>query len=677
MPALISRKNRSARIAAASACIMLFGTLSACGGDKGLTGAIAVPGGVSAFSGDGQSATAGTVLSQALQVKVTTASGAGVKGATVNFAITSGSASLSATSVLTDSTGIARTMVTLGAAAGTVIVDATVPGTALSTRFTVTSTAGPIACTSPVTMEVGAATVVSGTSVCLTSTSSAEYALIPFNSSTTSTQLTISVQTAGITTVSADAPAANTASIVSPRDFGMSDARASAAGRQAFEVGLRQRERSALTSRFPGARTWYASRNPKTGARFNVIPATAQVGDLVTLNSNGIEACTKPDLRGARVMAVGRKAIVVADTLNPADGYTQAEFQSIATTFDDVVDATDTKAFGEPSDLDGNGHVVLYFTSAVNALTPKDASYYIGGFFYARDLFPTVATAGIGACAASNVAEMFYLLVPDPTGAFNGNVRTKKFITDKTIATVAHEYEHLINASRRLYVSTTATDFEVPWLDEGLAHMAEELLFYTRSGLSPKTNIDATLLRTNQSYVDLFNADAISNFGRLGSFISNPSVNSPYAANDSLATRGASWSFLRYAIDQQNGTQESLLYQIVNSDGTGLTNLRTVFGNDLTQLYRDWATSLLLDDVSGAAARYQMKSWNLSSIFKAIGTAQTYPISTQALISGTAKSVPIVGGGSAYLKFGVSAGATGALSWTAPADIQTTVVRLR
>ena len=376
-------------------------------------------------------------------------------------------------------------------------------------------------------------------------------------------------------------------------------------------------------------------------------------------------------------MAVGRKALVVADTLNPADGYTPADFQSIATTFDDVVDAVDTKAFGQPSDIDGNGHVILYFTSAVNALTPKDAGYYIGGFFYARDLFPTVATLELPACGSSNLAEMFYLLVPDPNGTINNNTRSKAFVTRVAIATVAHEYEHLINASRRLYVSTTANDFEESWLDEGLAHTAEELLFYNRSGLSPKTNIDATLLRSSQNYVDLFNADGISNFSRLGAFLSSPSLHSPYAPNDSLATRGASWSFLRYAIDQQSATQESLLYQIVNSGQSGLANLRTVFGNDLTPLYRDWATSLLLDDVSGAAARYQMKSWNLSSIYRAIGTAQTYPIATQSLTSGGTNSVTIVGGGTAYLRFGVNAGTTGALSWSAPANVQTTVVRLR
>lgn len=680
MHAIIPRANRSARTAAAGVFILLFGTLSACGGDKaGITAsATLVPGSVTALSGDGQSAIVGSTLAQSLVVKVATTAGVPIRGATVTFAITAGSATLSATSVQTDSSGTAQTQVTVGPVAGAVVIDATVLGTTLTTRFSITSleTTAGASCTTPLTLAVGAAVTVTGTSVCVGNSTAAEFALIPFNSSTSSgARSTFTVQPTGVSAISSDAPSivASTAA----GSFAATGLRASIAGNETFEMALRARERSALTPRVSNARSWFASRGASRGARLNVIPATVPVGSLVSLNSNANDACSNASPRAGRVMAVGRKAIVVADTLNPSNGFTQAEYASIGTTFDDVVDAIDTKAFGEPSDIDGNGHVVLYFTSAVNELTPKNAGYYIGGFFFARDLFPNTATATIDACAASNVAEMFYLLVPDPNGAINGNVFSKTFVTSATISTVAHEYQHLINASRRLYVNTAATDFEETWLDEGLAHMAEELLFYGRSGLSPLTNISATLLRSNNTYRTTFNDDAISNFSRLGSFLASPSVNSPYASNDSLATRGATWSFLRYAIDQQSATQESLLYQLVNSTSTGLTNLRSVFGSDLTPLFRDWSTSLLLDDVNGAATRYQEKSWNLASIFGALGAAGTYPLATQSLTTGATTSVSIAGGGSAYLRFGVAAGGAASLEWTTPTTVQTTVVRLK
>ncbi|MBC8089488.1 MAG: hypothetical protein H7Z40_19660 [Phycisphaerae bacterium] len=542
-------------------------------------------------------------------------------------------------------------------------------------EFTTPTPPAPVAgsCT-PLVMSVGAATTIAGTNVCVSGGAlGAEFALVPFNASTTaSARATFDVQPTGILPVTSALAEVSAAGML-----GASSAQIAATGQQTFELALRSRERTALVSRAGNARSWFASRGASGGARLNVIPKTALVGDLVSLNSNADQACSKPIMRAARIMAVGRRALVVADTLNPNGGYTQSDYASIAATFDDVVDPINTKAFGDPSDIDGNGRVVLFFTSAVNALTPKDASYYVGGFFYGRDLLPTTGTSVAGACAASNTAEMFYMLVPDPTGMINGNDFSKDFVSRATIATVAHEYEHLINASRRLYVNTGASDFEDTWLDEGLAHMAEELLFYGRSGLTERNNIDATLVRSNNTYRNAFNTDGISNFGRFGSFLSSPSTNSPYAGNDSLATRGATWAFLRYAIDQQLASQETVLNRLLNSTTTGLANLRAVFGTDLTPIFRDWSNALILDDVSGAGSQYQYRSWNMSSIFSALDKDGLYRLGAQSLATGESRSVSIAGGGAAYLRFGVAANGVGSLSWTAPAAIQTTIVRLK
>jgi hypothetical protein len=398
----------------------------------------------------------------------------------------------------------------------------------------------------------------------------------------------------------------------------------------------------------------------------------------VSLNANADDACTNAQPRGGRVVAVGGKAIVVADTLNPSGGYTSTDYQSIATTFDTLVDAVDTRNFGQPSDIDGNGHVILFFTSAVNALTPRNADYYIGGFFYSRDLFPTTANASADACASSNVAEMFYLLVPDPTGTINGNKFSKSFITSTTISTTAHEYQHLINASRRMYVNSAAEDFEETWLDEGLAHVAEELLFYARAGLTSRLDLDATAIRRSAIAVSAFNDDQSANYGRLEEYLLDPSGNSPYADNDSLATRGATWAFLRYAVDRQSVSESTIWSQLVNSTTTGMANLQRVFGGDVTSLFRDWSTSLLLDGVNGADARYLEPSWNYRSLYSALRTDGTYPLKTTSLVDGTPASVTIAGGSAAYLRFAVSAGRTGSVSWGAlPTGVQLTVVRLK
>ena len=40
----------------------------------------------------------------------------------------------------------------------------------------------------------------------------------------------------------------------------------------------------------------------------------------------------------------------------------------------------DVNAFGQPTDIDNNGHIVLFFTRAVNELTPPNAGGVVGGF---------------------------------------------------------------------------------------------------------------------------------------------------------------------------------------------------------------------------------------------------------------------------------------------------------
>lgn len=83
---------------------------------------------MTAGSGDQQTAPPGTVLPTPLTVQVSFRAGVGVRGLAVAFAVTSGAATLSAASTLTDNTGLAGVGVTLGSAAGPVIVTATLAG---------------------------------------------------------------------------------------------------------------------------------------------------------------------------------------------------------------------------------------------------------------------------------------------------------------------------------------------------------------------------------------------------------------------------------------------------------------------------------------------------------------------------------------------------------------------
>lgn len=290
------------------------------------------------------------------------------------------------------------------------------------------------------------------------------------------------------------------------------------------------------------------------------------LGDLISLNVNGTDPCSNAVYHSARVVAVGSHAIILSDTLNPKGGFSTADYQRYAARFDTLVYPLDVGNFGEPTDIDKNGHIAILFTRAVNELTPANSPQYVGGFAFTRDLFPTTKTARAQACAGSNEGEYFYMLAPDPSGTINSNVRTTGFVDSATTAVIAHEFQHIINASRRLYVNNTP-QFEEKWLDEGLAHVAEELLFYRESGLVPRSNIDLNAIRATLPIRLAYNGDMSGNGGRYKSYLMAPAASSPYALNDSLPTRGAIWSFLRYAVDRVNAT-----------DGFGAGTGQTVTG---------------------------------------------------------------------------------------------------
>lgn len=305
-----------------------------------------------------------------------------------------------------------------------------------------------------------------------------------------------------------------------------------------------------------------------TARAFGTAVITASAGSSATqtinvrveqlqFNVNSDRGCDSPRMRVARFETQSARLLIYSDTSNPPGGFSTADYEAFAAKFDELVWPVLTQNFGTPADIDNNGRVIAFFTKAVNELTPAGSQSVVGGFFFGRDLFPKVATDRLGACLASNEAEMFYMLVPDPQGVVNGNVRTLDQVRRSTVGVIGHEFQHLINSSRRLFINTTAVYPEVTYMEEGLSHIAEELLFYTESGLAPKRNISIDTLRASDQRLAAVNAYQTSNLARFRNYLRDPSGHSPYDRDDDLENRGASWSWLRYLADRPTSVTPS------------------------------------------------------------------------------------------------------------------------
>lgn len=596
---------------------------------------------------DSQLVQIGGVVALPPAVRTVDRFGNAVAGVSVLFRVTAGGGTLSDSAFVSDATGAARvTRWTAGPATGPNVVTVSSTGLA-SITFTATGTTTPGVCTAAaaVQMTVGQVLQLNAaqkSSLCLGGLSSAaEYVLIPFNSSTTSSAAAVPITLTGTGTSASIAPPAMSAMSM------LSDGRAlqpRAQSQRPSDLALRQREQRELPFSL-------AKSQRSTRARLTGIPANPSVGSIVELNANGTgNLCTAPkQLRGARVAAVLPHTLILIDTLAPAGGFTDADLLALGTAFDTLGYAVDTLNFGAPTDIDGNGRVAVFFTPTVNAMSVSANSTTIG-YFTARDLFSTDARSG---CVASNEGEMFYMSVPDPQRTINGNYASKSGLYRSVAPTLVHEFQHLINAGRRIYL-TGATEFEQVWLNEGLSHLAEELMYYRVSGNNPRANIGLSTLIASQAQVDAANTFVVDNMINVSEYQLAPESSSPFANNDSFETRGSTWQLLRYAGDRKGGAETSTWRALVNSTFSGLTNFNGVFG-DIAAFTRDWVVAQFADDTSmPMAVNYTNPSWDYRSVLPALQQSGLFPLRTQQLLSAPL-SVSLVSGGASYMRFRVAA----------------------
>jgi hypothetical protein len=455
---------------------------------------------------------------------------------------------------------------------------------------------------------------------------------------------------------------------------------------EAVENRVRAFERTKLTLR-SGSTPFGA---PRLSARRTALVsqlAVPVVGDVINIkipNASTTDLCTNFIQTQAVVASVSQKAILMVDTLDgpPSSLFTQAQMDSITSEFDLLTYPTDVSYFNTPTDLDNNGgHIIILFTGQINKLTPPGSpasAGFVGGFFFAGDLFPVTDPGGPNGgpgsfCPESNRAEIFYLLSPDPGGLKFGNDRSASSVRQGTRGTIAHEFQHMINAGNR-YISTDprVTSFESTWLDEALSHFAEDAVGRVQRSfgdLQPLTFTDLVPCNAPCSQRDDFNAFFFQNLARLSYWMDKPDQFSPISnlADTSLAVRGAAWALVRYAADNYaNGLPRTLMHQLSIGPDTGVKNFTAATKAPIDTLVKGWLVSMYADHlgITGLDAKYQYRSYNFRSAMPPVAkvvlsqSVATYPLRIQFVGSGSDNiSAMNRSGTGSYFRLFVAAGA--------------------
>jgi hypothetical protein len=255
----------------------------------------------------------------------------------------------------------------------------------------------------------------------------------------------------------------------------------------------------------------------------------------------------------------GTKCLVYADvdtSANPANNFDTIHFQQFGQAFDTQIEATNVSYFGPYEDVDGNGKVIILITPVVNRMTPPGSGGFIAGFFLSIDLYTTSQVPA----GTTNHAEIFYVLASDPTAEFNPGIPPFPiaFTADENIGTIAHEHEHMISFSHRIFHEGGVT--QETWLEEGMAHMAEDL-----------------------------NGRHDANIGRADIYMQDPGGISLEHATAPLNQRGGIYLFLRLMADRY-GTD--ILKDIVQSKCTGRACIKNVTGRDFYDLLPEFLAAL-------------------------------------------------------------------------------------
>jgi Bacterial Ig-like domain (group 2) len=518
-----------------------------------------------------------------------------------------------------------------GVVTGVSTGQATIEAEASGRVGSVTLTVDPDPCTNPIALSAGQVRMLSGPDavacIKLAATSgSSDFLFITANAELV--QDNTGFYTVLLSGSAADIAAAARAMVFDPQAYLQQQAIQQV---DEAEANVRSQEVSLFRRVNPAVRN--AARR-ESEAAMAISAAIANEGDTVTIRV--------PDLNASNLCTTGYKEIravvkkttthstIVQDVAAPVPGFTSTDFTEIGNEFESLIYPTDTIYFGKETDRNADGRVTILYTPEVNRATPSGSTGFVAGFFWGGDLVKKTEYDQLGiSCPQTNEQEIFYMLVPDPSGTINSNPRSVATVKQNTRGTIAHEFQHMINQGRRL-LNPAVDSAETTWLNEALSHFAEEIVGRAKRGYSDFQKL--TFADVNAPSTQDYDAFFRQNILRYRTWMQRPDTSSPTsnASRNQLAPRGAAWMFLRYAADfHSGGNLKAYLRNIVNGPDIGLRNmLQHSNGAQFDDLLSGWLISQFTDGlpIPNLPARYNMKSWAVRDVMTSSHSSNTFPL---------------------------------------------------
>jgi hypothetical protein len=216
----------------------------------------------------------------------------------------------------------------------------------------------------------------------------------------------------------------------------------------------------------------------------------------------------------------------------------------------------------------------------------------------------------------------------------------------------------MINAGRR-YTGGIATDFEVAWLDEALAHEGEDAVGRRVRGFADLQSLAFSDILPDESARNDFNAFFFQNLARLSYWMNRPDTSSGIStrAAENLSSRGAAWALLRYSMDNfSSADPRAYTRRLAAGPDTGLTNFNRANAASLDTVLAGFLVANYADDLPGLTivnARTQYRSYNMRSVMppvagSTLSNGGVYPLRVEAIGTASLQGTNRTGSGTYY-----------------------------